>query len=122
MPPSGQIEASKTTESIAEYFEVSIVTSVPKRLANVELLVDPEPIGTKISRLDVWIIVWVCFSMTVSVLTIGEGWADEDLVGDDEGEGEGKDEGSGFDSIVRDRLTLSSLAELLFIFSFLISQ
>ena len=91
MPPSGQIEASKTTESMAEYFEVSIVTSVPKRSAKEELLVEPWPSGTKISFWAVWTMVCVCFSITVSVLTIGEDWVVdfEELVGEVEGVGDG---------------------------------
>ena len=43
------------------------MTSVPKRSAKVELLVEPWPIGTKISFWAVWTMVCVCFSTTVLV-------------------------------------------------------
>src|SRR3989344_1039121 len=57
--PVTQIEASKTTESICEYLAVSTVTSVPAISVKVPLLVDPEPMGIKISFWAVWMIVWV---------------------------------------------------------------
>src|SRR3989344_4340715 len=65
LPPVTQIEASKTTESICEYLAVSTVTSVPAISVKVPLVVDPEPIGIKISFWAVWTIVCVSFWITV---------------------------------------------------------
>src|SRR3990167_1948880 len=76
LPPVTQIEASKTTESICEYLAVSTVTSVPAISVKVPLVVDPEPMGIKISFWAVWTMVWVdaCpepFWFGVSITVLG---------------------------------------------------
>src|SRR3989344_288666 len=85
----------KQTQTIVQTAQKEIFVPLGQGSTNsssfADLLVEPWPSGTKISFWAVWTMVCVCFSITVSVLTIGEDWVVdfEELVGEVEGVGDG---------------------------------